>query len=79
MRWNELLPQLKTIPAFIDEMEKTLQASAELNFRMWDPAGDASQNGGSIVNGDERMTYNAAVARIQKIYEERLDIISKNL
>lgn len=78
-RWNELLPQLKTIPAFIDEMEKTLQTSAELNFKMWDPAEDASQNGGVIVNGDERMTYNAAVARLKKIYEERLEIISKNL
>ena len=39
-------------------MEKTLQTSAELNFKMWDPAEDASQNGGVIVNGDERMTYN---------------------
>ena len=78
-RWNELLPQLKTIPAFIDEMEKTLQTSAELNFKMWDPAEDASQNGGVIVNGDERMTYNAAVERLKKIYEERLEIISKNL
>lgn len=78
-RWNELLPQLKTIPAYIDEMEKALQASAELNFRMWDPAEDASQNGGVIVNGDERMTYNAAVERLKKIYEERLEIISKNL
>ncbi len=78
-RWNELLPQLRTIPAFIGEMEKTLQASAELNFKMWDPAGDASQNNGNIVNGDERMTYNDAVARLKSIYEERLDIISKNL
>ncbi len=60
-------------------MEKALQASAELNFRMWDPAEDASQNGGVIVNGDERMTYNAAVERLKKIYEERLEIISKNL
>ncbi len=78
-RWNELLPQLKTIPAYIDEMENTLQASAELNFRMWNPAEDASQNGGMIINGDEKLTFNAAVARIRKIYEEQLDIISKNL
>ncbi len=78
-RWNELLPQLKTIPAYIDEMEKTLQASAELNFKMWNPAEDASQNGGAIINGDEKMSYNAAVARIREIYEERLETISKNL
>ncbi len=78
-RWEELLPQLKTIPAYIDEMEQTLRASAELNFRMWNPAEDASQNGGRIVNGDENLSFSEAVARIRKIYEERLDIISKNL
>ncbi len=78
-RWEELLPQLRTIPAYIDEMEETLRASAELNFRMWNPAEDASQNGGRIVNGDENLSFGAAVARIRKIYEERLDIISKTL
>lgn len=78
-RWEELLPQLKTIPDYIDELEKNLEASAKLNFQMWNPAEDASQNGGNIINGDENMSFKAAVARIRKIYLERLDTISKNL
>ena len=50
-RFQELLPQLETIPSYIDETEALLQKSADLNFNLWDPAEDASQNGGSIING----------------------------
>lgn len=78
-RWNEVLPKLQTIPAFIDETEKALQASANLNFKMWNPAGDATQNGGSIINGDENMSYNDAVALLKHNYKERLEVISKSL
>ena len=78
-RWNEVLPKLETIPAFIDETEKVLQASADLNFKMWNPAGDASQNGGSIINGDENMSYNDAVALLKHNFKERLEVISKSL
>lgn len=78
-RWNEVLPKLKTIPAFIDETEKALQASANLNFKMWNPAGDATQNGGSIINGDENMSYNDAVALLKNNFKERLEVISQSL
>ena len=56
-----------------------LAASATLNFRMWNPAEDASQNGGYIINGDENMTFHDAVARLKAIYKERLKVIPKNL
>lgn len=36
-------------------------------------------NGGRIINGDENMTYQNAVARIRSIYEERLTVIQNNL
>ena len=78
-RFQELLPQLRTIPAFMDQMEELLEASAALNFKMWNPAQDASVNNGNIINGDEKMSFNAAVARIRDIYEERLGIIEKSL
>ena len=78
-RFQELLPALQTIPAYIDECEKLLQKSSELNFKMWDPAQDASQNGGHIINGDEKMTYNDAVARLKKIYQERLVVMEQKL
>ena len=79
VRFQELLPQLQTIPAYIDECEVLLRESAELNFAMWDPSGDATQNGGKIINGDERITYAEAVARIRKIYQERLQVIGSKL
>ncbi len=78
-RFEELLPKLQTIPAFIDETEKMLTRSATLNFRMWNPADDASQNGGSIINGDENMSFHDAVRRLRTIYEERLQVIGRNL
>ena len=78
-RFDELLPKLETIPAYIDECEKLLTESASLNFAMWNPAEDASQNGGYIINGDENMTFHDAVARLKSIYQERLQVIPKNL
>ena len=78
-RFNELLPQLRTIPAYIDETEKLLELSARENFKLWNPAEDASMNDGRIINGDENLTYQNAVARIRSIYEERLTVIQNKL
>ena len=78
-RIRELLPQLETIPAYIDECEALLKESAELNCQMWDPAQDASQNGGHIINGDERMSFHDAVQRIKKNYLIHLQLILDTL
>ena len=78
-RFQELLPQLQTIPAYMDECEKLLTESARLNFAMWNPADDRSQNGGKIINGDENMTFQDAVARLKSIYQERLKVIPSKL
>ena len=78
-RFEELLPQLETIPAYMDECEKLLTESAKLNFAMWNPAEDASQNGGWIINGDENMSFSDAVARLKTIYKDRLKVIPTKL
>ena len=78
-RFNELLPKLETIPDYMDECEKLLTESAKLNFAMWNPAEDASQNGGNIINGDERMSFHDAVARLKNNYKERLQVIPGKL
>ena len=78
-RFQELLPQLQTIPAYIDACEEQLEKSAQLNFKMWNPAEDASMNGGSIINGDENMTFKQAVERLRNTYIERLKVIENNL
>lgn len=78
-RFLELLPQLETIPAYIDECQRLLSKSAELNFAMWNPADDKWQNGGKIINGDENMTFDYAVARLRTIYTERLQVMKSKL
>ena len=72
-RFQELLPQLETIPNYIDEYERLLTASAKLNFAMWNPAGDG------MINGDENMTFHDAVARLKSIYKDRLKVIPSKL
>ena len=78
-RFQELLPQLETIPDYMDQCEALLTASARLNFEMWNPADDRSQNGGWIINGDEDMSFHDAVARLKSIYKERLKVIPTKL
>ena len=72
-RFQELLPQLQTIPDYMDECEKLLTASAKVNFSMWNPAEDG------MINGDEKMTFHDAVARLKSIYQERLTVVSAKL
>ena len=78
-RYDALLPQLQTIPDYIDELEKQLSKSAVLNFQMWNPSEDAWTNGGRIINGDENIPFEDAVARLRSIFEERLKVIQDNL
>jgi len=78
-RFQELLPQLETIPDYMDECEAWLAKSAELNFAMWNPADDRSQNGGRIINGDEELSFHDAVTRLKKNYRQHLKVIAANL
>ena len=78
-RFNELLPQLETIPSWMDQYRDMLTQSAELNFQMWDPAGDATQNGGNIINGDENLTFSDAVDRLKSNYTKHLSVIKSKL
>ena len=78
-RFNELLPQLETIPAYMEECRALLSESAKLNFAMWNPAEDASMNGGNIINGDENLSFDAAVDRLKSNYKKHLQVIQNKL
>lgn len=78
-RYQELLPQLETIPDYMDALHEQLSLSAKYNFRMWNPADDASMNGGSIINGDENMSFDEAVKLLKENYNIRLSIMSQQL
>lgn len=78
-RFMELKPQLLTIPAKIDEWEREMAVSAELNFQMWNPKEAAQAQGRSTINNDETLSYHAAVARIRKFYTDRLQFVEDHL
>lgn len=78
-RFNELLPQLETIPDYMEECRALLSESAKLNFAMWNPAEDASMNGGNIINGDENLSFDAAVDRLKSNYKKHLQVIQSKL
>lgn len=78
-RFQELLPQLETIPDYIDALQARLSESAKYNFRLWDPAEDASMNGGYIINGDENMSFEDAIKRLKENYNIRLTVMSQEL
>lgn len=78
-RFNELLPQLETIPAYMDECEALLTESAKLNFKLWNPADDRSLNGGQIINGDENLSFHEAVQRLKHNYRKHLQVMQAQL
>lgn len=75
VRWKLLKPALESCVSFIDETAVLLKESDALNRAMWDPAGDATQNGGNIINGDERLSFEDAVARLRANYLERIKVM----
>ena len=78
-RFQELKPQLETVPDYMDECEALLEKSAGLNFKMWNPAEDKSMNGGNIINGDENLSFHDAVKRLKSNYLKHLQIIETKL
>jgi len=78
-RFQQLLPALSAIPDYMDRCEELLKESASLNFALWNPAEDANQNGGHIINGDENLTFHAAVARLKSNYRKHLQVMEKAL
>lgn len=78
-RFMELKPQMETIPAKIDEWEREMAVSAELNFQMWNPKEAAEQQGRTTINNDETLPYHDAVASIKQFYIDRLAFVEGKL
>lgn len=78
-RFLELKPQLQTIPDYMEECRTLLSESAKLNFAMWNPADDRSMNGGSIINGDENLSFDAAIDRLKSNFNTHLAVIESKL
>jgi hypothetical protein len=71
-RWAVLKSKFIAIEPNFDSYKTYLEKSAKLNFQMWNPAEDASMNNGSIINGDENLSFDQAVARAKSVFVERI-------
>ena len=68
-RWTELKPKFEEIPDFIESEKNRLDKSADINIRLWPIS--------SRTNGDETMTYDAAVTRMINAYKNRLQTLDR--
>ncbi len=64
-RWTILKPNFETVPAYIDAEADKLRVSDEINSVMW-PIDKTT-------NGDETMTYQAAIDRMKASYTAKLN------
>lgn len=69
-RWQTLYPKFKALDLFIDEQYAYLASSAKKNFAIWNPATTGD------VNGDERISFDDAVARMRALYVERIETLN---
>ncbi|MEA5127283.1 MAG: CotH kinase family protein [Proteiniphilum sp.] len=68
-RWNTLKPGFQTIIPFINEQAAYIRQSAIVNGNMWPINQD--------INGDEKMSFDAAVNRLRGAYEERINTLDR--
>lgn len=78
-RWRELKPSFETLLPYIDEQKALLARSARINFGLWDPSEDARSNNGDIINGDENMSFDDAVALLRESLQRRIQVIDANI
>ena len=70
-RWAVLKPKFMTVFDFIDLQGDYIYRSWYKNFGMW--------NISTTINGDEKLSYPAAINRLAEVTRERINIIDKSL
>lgn len=73
-RWNELLPQMQAIPAFIDEQALILDKAKDLNFKVW-----SINESVDWVNCPSLGSYKAEVEFLKEFYTERLEWLTREI
>ncbi len=73
-RWQEWYPFLQTIPAFIEQEREKISEAAARNLTKWPEIDDTG-----YVNGDERLSFDAAVDRLKSVYSTRLNWMNNEI
>lgn len=63
-RWELLKPRFDTVSAYITSEAERLAPSASVNLKMWPIS--------MVVNGDEKLSFEAAVNRMRSSYESKV-------
>lgn len=66
-RWNEVKDPLADIGNYIDLQAERLRQSDQVNFAKWPIT--------TVVNGDESLTYDAAIKRMRQAFSHRMSVI----
>lgn len=70
-RWRVLKPKFQTALDYIYTQRDYIAVSAQRNFSVWSMTTDT--------NGDERLSFSAAVDRMHDILSERIEIIDREI
>jgi len=66
-RWQEWYPFLKTVPDFMEQERKAIARAVAHDNQRWTISGTGNPN------GDELLSFEAAVARLKSVYRTRLE------
>ena len=75
-RWNDLEAGFREIPAYIESEAARIKSSESMNHEMWPITPEGGQG---LVNGDEKLTFDEAVQRMKKAYEDMLEWMDQNI
>lgn len=70
-RWAELKPFFESVPGYIDARAEQIALSEGFNHTMWPIT--------EVVNSDESMTFEEAVARMKNAYSAKLKWLNKKI
>lgn len=75
-RWAVLMPQFKTLGDFIDAQADWIRSSEATNHALWPIEKGHGYSGGAITaNGDQTLSFQAAVNRMKNAISERISEI----
>ena len=73
-RWNELLPQLQTIPQYIDDQAELIQEARIRNFQKW-----SIRESVDWVKFPSLGSYEKELEYLKTFYTERLEWLDKEI
>lgn len=79
-RWRTLKPEFETLGEYIDKRSDQIRASEAVNHSMW-PCypNPLSEDGTGMVNHDERMSFDEAVARMKSALNSRISAMDTRI